>query len=136
VGQYIGTAVQQQPYVPGFEAYQAPVPLSYPSQNAGVPGATLGHPLPRPLSNLTFTLDPTRYYLLGQLEYYLSAQNLVSDIFLRKRMDSRGWIPISLLASFNRVRQLTLEPHLVREVLALSQIVDMRDDCVRMGGGE
>jgi len=51
-------------------------------------------------------------------------------------MDSRGWIPISLLASFNRVRQLTLDPQLVREVLALSQVVEMRDDCVRMGGGE
>jgi la-related protein 1 len=51
-------------------------------------------------------------------------------------MDSRGWIPISLLASFNRVRQLTSDPQLVREVLALSQIVEMRDDCVRMGGGE
>lgn len=51
-------------------------------------------------------------------------------------MDSRGWIPISLLASFNRVRQLTLDPQAVRDVLALSQIVEMRDDCVRMGGGE
>src|SRR5882757_1525117 len=51
-------------------------------------------------------------------------------------MDSRGWIPISLLASFNRVRQLTADPQQVREVLALSQIVEMRDDCVRMGGGE
>jgi la-related protein 1 len=51
-------------------------------------------------------------------------------------MDSRGWIPISLLASFNRVRQLTLEPQLVREVFALSQIVEMRDDNVRMAGGE
>lgn len=51
-------------------------------------------------------------------------------------MDSRGWIPISLLASFNRVRQLTLDPQLVREVLALSQILEMRDDCVRMGRGE
>jgi la-related protein 1 len=86
VGQYLGTAVQPAPYVPGFEAYQAPVQVSYPSQNAGVPGATQGHPLPRPLSNLTFPLDATRYYLLGQLEYYLSAQNLVSDIFLRKRV--------------------------------------------------
>ena len=86
VGQYIGTTVQQPPYVPGFDGYQAPIPLSYPSQNAGVPGATQGHPLPRPLSNLTFPLDPTRYYLLGQLEYYLSAQNLVSDFFLRKRV--------------------------------------------------
>ena len=86
VGQYLGTTVQQPPYVPGFESYQAHVPLSYPSQNAGVPGATQGHPLPRPLSNLTFPLDAMRYYLLGQLEYYLSAQNLVSDIFLRKRV--------------------------------------------------
>ena len=51
-------------------------------------------------------------------------------------MDSRGWIPVSLLASFNRVRQLTLDPQLVRDVLALSQIVEMRDDCVRMSGGE
>jgi len=51
-------------------------------------------------------------------------------------MDSRGWIPISLLASFNRVRQLTLDPQLVRDVLALSQVIEMRDDCVRVGGGE
>ena len=85
VGQYhLGTAVQP-PYMP-FETYQAPVPLSYPSPNTNVPSPTSGHPLPRPLSNLTFPLDPTRFYLLGQLEYYLSAQNLVSDIFLRKRV--------------------------------------------------
>jgi la-related protein 1 len=51
-------------------------------------------------------------------------------------MDSRGWVPISLLASFNRARQLTTDPQLVRDVLALSQIVEIRDDCVRMGGGE
>jgi la-related protein 1 len=51
-------------------------------------------------------------------------------------MDSRGWIPISLLASFNRVRQLTPDPQLVREVLALSQILELRDDSVRMSGGE
>lgn len=51
-------------------------------------------------------------------------------------MDSRGWIPVSLLASFNRVRHLTLDPQQVRDVLALSSIVELRDDCVRMGGGE
>lgn len=43
---------------------------------------------------------------------------------------------MSLLASFNRVRQLTLDPQLVRDVLALSSIVELSDDCVRMGGGE
>jgi la-related protein 1 len=51
-------------------------------------------------------------------------------------MDSRGWIPISLLASFNRVRQLTLDQQLVREILALSSIVEVREDFVRMGAGE
>jgi la-related protein 1 len=51
-------------------------------------------------------------------------------------MDLRGWIPISLLASFNRVRQLTLDPQLVRDVLALSQVLEIRDDCVRMAKGE
>lgn len=94
------------------------------------------HPVPRPLSNITYSADPMRFFLLGQLEYYLSAQNMASDLFLRQRMDSRGWIPVSLLASFNRVRQLTLDPQLVRDVLALSSIVELRDDCVRMGGGE
>jgi la-related protein 1 len=31
-------------------------------------------------------LDPTRWYLLGQLEYYLSPQNLAQDFFLRQRV--------------------------------------------------
>lgn len=49
-------------------------------------------------------------------------------------MDSRGWIPIALIASFNRVRQLTTDAHLVRDVLILSTVVEVRDDWVRMRG--
>ena len=85
-GQYLATTIQQ-PYMPhGFDAYQAPVPLSYPSPTTSVSSPASGHPVPRPLSSLTFPLDPTRYYLLGQLEYYLSAQNLAQDLFLRQRV--------------------------------------------------
>jgi len=121
----------------GFDAYHGPVPLSYPPPpNASMTSPVSVHPVPRPLSNITYSADPTRFFLLGQLEYYLSAQNMASDLFLRQRMDSRGWIPVSLLASFNRVRHLTLDPQLVRDVLALSSIVELCDDCVRMGGGE
>lgn len=47
-------------------------------------------------------------------------------------MDSRGWIPISLIASFNRVRQLTQDPELVREVLGISSLLEIRDDHVRL----
>ncbi|KAJ2915136.1 hypothetical protein MD484_g5277, partial [Candolleomyces efflorescens] len=93
-------------------------------------------PVPMPMTAIRFPLDPTRYYLLGQLEYYLSPQNMAMDFFLRKQMDSRGWIPISLIASFNRVRRLTPEINLVRDVLFLSSMVQVRDDHVRMGGWE
>lgn len=51
-------------------------------------------------------------------------------------MDSRGWIPVSVLASFNRVRKLTVDMNLVREMLYLSSMVQIRDDWVRMGGWE
>lgn len=51
-------------------------------------------------------------------------------------MDSKGWIPISLLASFNRVMRLTQDYQLVREVLMLSTLVQVRDHFVRMGGWE
>ncbi|KII91122.1 hypothetical protein PLICRDRAFT_51312 [Plicaturopsis crispa FD-325 SS-3] len=93
-------------------------------------------PVPIPVSSLSFPLDPTRYWLLGQLEYYLSPQNMAQDFFLRQRMDSRGWIHIPLIASFNRVRSLTLDVQLVRDVLILSSIVQVRYDWVRMGGWE
>ncbi|KAH9852466.1 hypothetical protein C2E23DRAFT_885607 [Lenzites betulinus] len=89
-------------------------------------------PLPIPLSPLLFPLDSTWYYLLGQLEYYLSAQNMEQDFFLRQQMDSRGWIPIGLIASFNRVRRLTTESQLVTDVLTLSSLVEVRDGYVRM----
>lgn len=43
-------------------------------------------PVPVPLSTIAFPLDATRYYLLGQLEYYLSPQNMVQDFYLRQQV--------------------------------------------------
>ena len=40
-------------------------------------------------------------------DYYFSDENLQRDFFLRRKMDSDGWIPISLVASFHRVQMLT-----------------------------
>lgn len=51
-------------------------------------------------------------------------------------MDSRGWIPIPLIASFNRVRTLTTDVQLVKDVLILSNIVEVKHDWVRMGGNQ
>ena len=46
-------------------------------------------------------------------------------------MDSRGWISITLIASFNRVRILTTDVQLVTDVLTLSSMVEVRNGHVR-----
>lgn len=51
-------------------------------------------------------------------------------------MDSQGWIPISLIASFNRVKRLMMDVQLVRDVLVLSEQVQVRDNWVRMNAWE
>ena len=48
------------------------------------------------------------------------------------KMDSKGWIPIPLIASFNRVRQLTPDAQLVKEVLGISSLVEVRGNHVRL----
>lgn len=48
-------------------------------------------PVPVPMTTISFPLDPTRYYLLGQLEYYLSSQNMAQDLYLRRQVCSASW---------------------------------------------
>jgi la-related protein 1 len=64
---------------PDYELYQ-PVPVTLPVNS--------GPPILMPQSALPFPLDPTRSCLLGQLEYYLSLQNMAQDFFLRQRVSS------------------------------------------------
>ncbi|KIK94197.1 hypothetical protein PAXRUDRAFT_467297 [Paxillus rubicundulus Ve08.2h10] len=42
--------------------------------------------VPVPPPTFPYPMDATRTYLLGQLEYYLSSQNLAQDFFLRQRV--------------------------------------------------
>lgn len=89
-------------------------------------------PMPTPVTIPSFPLDPLRYYLLGQLEYYFGPQNLAMDFFLRQQMDSLGFVSLPLLATFNRVKNLTSDLAIVREMFALSKLVEVRGDKVRL----
>lgn len=51
-------------------------------------------------------------------------------------MDAKGWISISTLASFNRVRSLTPDYQCVKDVLTLSTVLSVHEDWVRMHGWE
>ncbi|KAK9451838.1 uncharacterized protein V1518DRAFT_424801 [Limtongia smithiae] len=47
-----------------------------------------------------------RSMVTSQVEYYFSVDNLCKDIYLRQNMNSEGYVPLSLLAGFNRIKSL------------------------------
>ena len=59
-------------------------------------------------------------------EYYFSVDNLCKDMFLRKNMDSQGFVFLSVIARFNRIKQLTQEMELIRYVCLNSQNIEFR----------
>uniref|UniRef100_A0A2A4JCD4 HTH La-type RNA-binding domain-containing protein n=1 Tax=Heliothis virescens TaxID=7102 RepID=A0A2A4JCD4_HELVI len=50
-------------------------------------------------------------------EYYFSPDNLARDFFLRRKMSADGTIPVTLIASFHRVRALTPDVQLVLDAI-------------------
>ncbi|KAK6903782.1 hypothetical protein I203_107288 [Kwoniella mangroviensis CBS 8507] len=93
-----------------------------------------GLPPPPMPQTVVPNLDATRFYVLGQIEYYFSMQNLAMDFFLRQQMDSEGWIDISMIASFNRVKSLTPDVSMVKECMALSSLLEVKEESVRLAG--
>ncbi|KAL1499690.1 hypothetical protein AB1Y20_012958 [Prymnesium parvum] len=74
--------------------------------------------------------------ILNQVHYYFSTENLCKDEFLRSHMDPEGgWIPVALLASFNRLRRLTTDLGLLTETLKLSPELEVALGCVRKRHG-
>uniref|UniRef100_A0A3B5L5M5 La ribonucleoprotein 1B n=1 Tax=Xiphophorus couchianus TaxID=32473 RepID=A0A3B5L5M5_9TELE len=64
-------------------------------------------------------------------EYYFSNHNLERDFFLRRKMDTQGFLPISLIASFHRVQALTTDVNLIIEALKSSTEVELVDERIR-----
>ncbi|WVW78500.1 hypothetical protein I302_100455 [Kwoniella bestiolae CBS 10118] len=95
-----------------------------------------GLPPPPMPQTVVPNLDATRFYVLGQIEYYFSMQNLAMDFFLRQQMDSEGWIDISMIASFNRVKSLTPDVSIVKECMVLSSLLEVKEESVRLAGSD
>ncbi|KND90438.1 putative HTH La-type RNA-binding protein [Tolypocladium ophioglossoides CBS 100239] len=82
-----------------------------------------------PLSAVTF--QPHPYWdnvilslLKNQIEYYFSIENLCKDMYLRKRMDSQGFVNLHFVAAFKRIRELTLDRGMIRAVCESSTELD------------
>ncbi|KAJ1959458.1 hypothetical protein IWQ62_004603, partial [Dispira parvispora] len=71
-------------------------------------------------------------YVRHQVEFYFSVENLVKDVFFRSQMDEEGYVLLSLVANFNRVKALTTDMAVLREALGSSTILDITDDKLRL----
>ncbi|KAF6215684.1 hypothetical protein GE061_000015 [Apolygus lucorum] len=64
-------------------------------------------------------------YLRKQIEYYFSEENLVKDLFIRRKMDDEGYIPVTLIASFYRVRSLTPDLNKILSAIKASNQLEL-----------
>ncbi|KAG0454304.1 hypothetical protein HPP92_025608 [Vanilla planifolia] len=85
---------------------------------------------PQPSSS-SFLPENLRTSLLKQIEYYFSVENLCKDIYLRRMMDEQGWVPVSLIASFKRVKMITGDVQCILDVLRSSTVVELMGDRIR-----
>lgn len=72
-------------------------------------------------------LDQTtlKDFIKKQIEYYFSDDNLARDFFLRRKMASDGTIPVTLIASFHRVRALTSDVSLILDAIKDSDKLEL-----------
>lgn len=60
-----------------------------------------------------------------QIEYYLSEENLDRDFFLRRKMDPDGYLPIPLIASFQRIQALTSDYDVIMSAIMDSDKLEL-----------
>lgn len=80
--------------------------------------------------------------LIPRSEYYFSMDNLLKDMYLRRHMDSQGFVCLDFISAFNRIKNLTTDIELLKLVCRQSSHVqyltgeDGRDRLRRREGWE
>jgi la-related protein 1 len=64
--------------------------------------------------------------LTTQVEYYFSVDNLLKDMFLRRHMDSQGFVSLEFIAGFNRIKHLSPDVDLIKYVCQQSKSIEYR----------
>ncbi|XP_043487642.1 la-related protein 1B-like [Polistes fuscatus] len=70
-------------------------------------------------------MEELKELIRKQIEYYFSEENLISDIYLRRKMDEEGFLPITLIASFRRIQSMTEDLSLVINSITKSDKLEL-----------
>jgi lupus La protein homolog len=77
------------------------------------------------------TFSDIQAKIIKQVEYYFGDFNLMRDKFLKAQTaKDDGWVPLTVLLTFNRLKALTKEPSKVIEALKLSKsgLLEINED--------
>ncbi|KAF6161889.1 hypothetical protein GIB67_039608 [Kingdonia uniflora] len=116
------------PGFPGPPMYY--IPAGPPDQLRGPRFAPHPPVFPGPVTELL----PLRVTIVKQIEYYFSDENLNKDGYLISLMDDQGWVPISSIANFNRVKNMTSNIPFILDAMRSSSTVEVQGDKVRRRG--
>lgn len=90
------------------------------------------HPPPMPGTRMPSSPILTlRASIMKQIEYYFSDENLQSDHYLLSLMDNHGWVPISIIAGFKRVKSMSTDIPFILDSLQASSTIEVQGDKVR-----
>ncbi|RDX84741.1 La-related protein 1A, partial [Mucuna pruriens] len=86
------------------------------------------NPTPQPPPPETVSL---RTGIVKQIDYYFSDENLQNDHYLISLMDDQGWVPISTVAGFKRVKRMSTDIPFILDALQSSNTVEVQGDKIR-----
>ena len=79
------------------------------------------HLPPQPVPDHIALLNAVR----AQIEYYFSTENLCRDVYLRGMMDAQGYVKLTEICKFNRIRSFGAPPLMILEAVASSNVVSL-----------
>lgn len=86
-------------------------------------------PFVQPISSAIFFPPPDSELhtkIVNQIDYYFSDLNLSNDTYLKRNMDDQGWVPLNLIAGFNKVKLLTDNIQIVLDAVRTSSVVEVQ----------
>ncbi|KAG8371040.1 hypothetical protein BUALT_Bualt13G0045600 [Buddleja alternifolia] len=95
-----------------YQPYFVPYPLN--------PG------LPMPSPEIALKAD-----IVKQIEYYFSDENLQNDRYLISLMDDHGWVSLSIIADFKRVKRMNVQIPFILDALLASETIEVQGEKVR-----
>ncbi|KAK9170662.1 hypothetical protein Syun_002802 [Stephania yunnanensis] len=112
---------------PASSCYVPPVHLD----STRGPSCFISHPSYPGFPILAPETVALRANVVKQIEYYFSNENLQNDYHLLSLMDEHGWVPISKIADFNRVKRMNVNIPFILDSLRSSSTIEVQGDYVR-----